>query len=216
MPIPHILGVKNVWADYLSRTVTDRHDWQLNPDIFHKVNSMWGPLEVDLFATRITWQLDRFFSWKPDPLSEAIDAFSQDWKTIAGFANPPWGLVCRCLQQVLQQEATIVLITPLWPTQAWFPALFPLLLDYPRLLPEGPDLMINHHRDYKIPLPDKATHLVAWYIFGDPSRIQESLMRQSTSSCHHGETPPQKTTTPPGECGSGSVPETVPVPFVPF
>ena len=47
-----------------------------------------------------------------------------------------WG---KCLQQVLQQGATIALITPLWPTQAWYPALFPLLFNYP----EDQDLMIS-------------------------------------------------------------------------
>ncbi len=74
---PDSITHPNVEADYLSRTMIDRHDWQLNPVVFQCFNTLWGPLEVDLFASRVTRQLDRFFSWKPDPLAEAVDAFRQ-------------------------------------------------------------------------------------------------------------------------------------------
>ena len=56
----HIPGVINVEADYLSRTVVDRHDWQLNPAIFQRLNVLWGPMEIDLFASRVTRQVARF------------------------------------------------------------------------------------------------------------------------------------------------------------
>lgn len=79
---------------------------------------MWSSLLVDLFASRVSRQTERFFSWKPDPLAEAVDAFSLDWTTFTGYANPPWSLVGRCIQQILNQGTTIVFITPLWPTQA--------------------------------------------------------------------------------------------------
>ena len=81
------------------------------------------------------------------------------------------GLVGKCLQHVLQQGATVILVTPLWPTQAWYPAPFPLLFDYPRVLPQVPDLMICPV-DNK-PLPKRAQQLVAWYVSGDHSRTQE-------------------------------------------
>ena len=107
------------------------------------INSLWGPLQVDLFASRITKQLPRFFSWKPDPLAEAVDAFKQTWIEFTGYANPPWGLIGHCVQYTLQQDATIVLITPLWPGQPWYPTLFPVLLENPRLLPLSPDLLTS-------------------------------------------------------------------------
>lgn len=114
----HIRGVSNTRADLLSRTVIDGHDWQMNPEIFRRIESLWSSLLVDLFASRVSRQTERFFSWKPDPLAEAVDAFSLDWTTFTGYANPPWSLVGRCIQQILNQGATIVFITPLWPTQA--------------------------------------------------------------------------------------------------
>ena len=35
-----------------------------------------------MFASRLTTQLERFFSSRPDPEAEALDAFSQDWTTL--------------------------------------------------------------------------------------------------------------------------------------
>ena len=56
----HLPGLENVTADYLSRHLTDRTDWMLDPNIFQCLDKIWGPLQVDLFATRFTRQLQRF------------------------------------------------------------------------------------------------------------------------------------------------------------
>ena len=99
-----------------------------------------GPLEIDLFASRLTRQLPRFYSWRPDPEAEATDAFLQDWAKVRGFANPPWCLIHRCLTKVKTEVARMVLVVPLWKTQSWFPVLLELLEDYPRVLPHQQDL----------------------------------------------------------------------------
>ena len=98
----------------------DQCDWMLNQSIFHQIMSLMGSLEVDLFASRLTRQLPRFYSWRPDPEAEATDAFMQDWSVCRGFANPPWCLIPRCLTKVKMQAARLVLITPLWKTQPWY------------------------------------------------------------------------------------------------
>ena len=122
----HLPEAENMITDSLSRSVVDCHDWILNHDVFRQHSSLWGPLEVDLFATRISKQLPRYFSWKPDPHEETIDAFTQVWLGLRDFANPPWSLIGRCIQQIKQQKAIIVLVSPLWPSQPWFSALLPL------------------------------------------------------------------------------------------
>ena len=120
----HIAGVENVTADKMSRIIVrDRSDWKLNPVIFSRISSLWGPLHVDMFATRLSTLLPRFFSWKPEPQAEATDAFLQDWSAIQGYAHPPWCLIQRCLKKVVLQKATLVMITPLWSTQSWFPTI---------------------------------------------------------------------------------------------
>ena len=106
----HLLGVLNTIADQESLVMRDRSDWMLNPRIFNKIQQKWGPLEVDMFASRLTTQLKRFFSWRPDPEAEALDAFNQNWGNLQGrgYANPPWNLVGRVLNRVRQQQVTLV------------------------------------------------------------------------------------------------------------
>ena len=84
----HLPGVLNWTADFLSRHLTDRSDWILEEQVFTVLNRWWGPLDVDLFATRFSARLPRFYSWKPDPEAEATDAFVQQWRSIQGFAHP--------------------------------------------------------------------------------------------------------------------------------
>ena len=99
------------------RVIRDRTDWHLHPSIFQQIDRRFGPLEVDLFASRLTTHLPRFFRWQPDPLAEATDAFLQDWSQFLGFANPPWCLLGRVLAQVHSQQARVILVVPVWKSQ---------------------------------------------------------------------------------------------------
>ena len=72
----HLAGVLNCTVDTESR---DRSDWMLCPSIFQTINYMLGPLEVDLFASRLTAQLSSFVSWRPDQEAIAMDAFTIIW-----------------------------------------------------------------------------------------------------------------------------------------
>ena len=117
----YIPGVLNVRADRESRVMSDPHDWKLDPKVFAELNQLWGPLEVDLFALRLTAQLPRFYSWRPDPHAEATDAFLQDWTLVQGFAFPPFALIGRCLRKLLDQGVSrLVLVAPVWKSQPWF------------------------------------------------------------------------------------------------
>ena len=150
----HVPGRLNVLADRMSRSLVDRSDWRLDPQVFRRINHLWGPLEVDLFATRSSTQLETFFSWRPDPFAKATDALVQNWTSLRGFCNPPWALLGRCLQKVLEERATVVLITPLWPSQPWFPLALDLTIDHPRMLPDSPSL-ISPPPGSTIPLPPR-------------------------------------------------------------
>lgn len=44
-------------------------------------------------------------SWKPDPETMVMDAFTLDWEDLKAYANPPWNVVGRVLAQKRQQEA---------------------------------------------------------------------------------------------------------------
>ena len=191
----HLPGRENVVADQESRTVKDRCDWMLNPNVFRQIQAQMGPCEVDLFASRLTKQLPRFYSWRPDPEAEGVDAFNQDWSQVRGFANPPWCLIPRCLAQLKRQKARIVLITPLWNTQPWYPVLLELLEDFPRRLPQQADL-VRCPTAQEFIMNQRVPDLIAWPISGNPLHHEAFLQRLQGSSCHHGGQRLNPTTTP--------------------
>jgi len=73
-------GKDNITADCELRSTRDRCDWMLNPQVFQKIQRQMGPLQIDLFASRLTKQLPDFYSWRPDPEAIVTDAFNQDWE----------------------------------------------------------------------------------------------------------------------------------------
>ena len=167
----HLPGTQNTIADAESRSQMDRTDWKLNPSIFHKIQRTFGPLEVDLFAT-----LSAYFSWRPDPSTEVTDAFLQVWTHIKGYANPLWNLVGRTLPQVQTQQATIVLVAPVWKSQPWYPTLLHMLVDYPRLIAAETEIMVN--KDNSLMLPQ----LAVWHISGRGTEVS-SFRRKLQTSC---------------------------------
>ena len=63
----HLPGILNERADEESRIMKDRSDWMLCPEIFRSIQAQLGPLEIDLFASRLTKQLPTYVSWRPRP-----------------------------------------------------------------------------------------------------------------------------------------------------
>ena len=68
---------ENQQADFISRII-DHDDWSVHPDIFQRLERMWGPHTVDQFASFFNTQLPRFNSRFWNPRSEAVDAFTCD------------------------------------------------------------------------------------------------------------------------------------------
>ena len=110
-------GVENQVADMESRTIKDRCDWMLHPHLFSQIEKRMGPLEVDMFASRLTHQLHRYFSWRPDQVAETTDAFTQNWSQFCGYANSPWCLILPRLAKIQQEKVRVILVVPMWRTQ---------------------------------------------------------------------------------------------------
>ena len=67
----------------------------LRPDLFRRLEELFGPHQVDRFATAINRQCLRYNSRWHDVGSEG-DAFAAaDWTTTNNWANPPWTLLPR-------------------------------------------------------------------------------------------------------------------------
>ena len=177
----HLPGVLNTVADEESRVMKDNSDWMLNPTVFSRIQSHLGLLEVDMFASRLTTQLPRFFSWRPDPEAEAVNAFSQDWRPLngIGYANPPWVMINRVWTQVQAQKTSIVLVAPVWKAQPWYPKLLEMLINYPQRITMGDDALLQvSHGSYPAVVPQ----LAVWNISGEDSRVK-AFQRKAQSCC---------------------------------
>ena len=58
--------------------------------ISKKISSIFGKPTLDLFASRINYQIDGYISWKPDSKALAIDSSSIKWNTEFYYIFPPY------------------------------------------------------------------------------------------------------------------------------
>ena len=121
----HLPGKDNVLADQESRLMKD----QCYPSSI-KSNSRWDTRDRHA-RFQLTKQLSRFYNWRPDPEAQGTDTFHQDWSQMRGFTNPLWCLIARCLSQVKRQVAQVVVVTPLWTSQPWYPTILWMLDHHP-------------------------------------------------------------------------------------
>ena len=75
----HLPGHLNALADERSRLFDDNTEWKLNPCVFKHVAQRVGTPTIDLFASRLNFQLKPFVSLIPDQEASFIDAFTIDW-----------------------------------------------------------------------------------------------------------------------------------------
>ena len=169
----HLPGIQNVQADLESRQMRDTSNWMLNKGIFKQINQMWGPLKIDLFADRLNTQLENYMSWRPDPYAMGMDAFQIPWNNKRGYAFPPFCLITRCLSKVLKEKSEIVIITPAWQTQPYYPLLLTLSIDNPILLPPMKNLLLSPEGVVHPLVSNQTLKLVAWKVSGDKYKQQE-------------------------------------------
>ena len=81
-----------------------------------------GNLPKALLALRVS-ELKKYMSWKADPFSmgRGRDAFQTSWSQGLNYTFPSFTLIDRVLEKVQREKATLILVTPVWQTQAWFP-----------------------------------------------------------------------------------------------
>jgi hypothetical protein len=196
----HIAGKVNVEADRMSRVFHDKHEWQLNKQTFQNILTKFPSLEIDLFASRVNFQLAQYAAWRPDPGCIAVDAFTLNWETKMFYAFPPFSLVPRCLQKILQDQASGVLIAPFWPTQAWFPQLLQLLFDQPWIIATSPDLLRHPVQSTSHPLA-KTLRLMVCPVSGIALRQTTFQKKLQISLCHLGEQAPRNNIPPTSKNG---------------
>ncbi|XP_072039807.1 uncharacterized protein [Amphiura filiformis] len=188
LSVAHLPGIHNVIADRKSRHFDDQTEWMLDKGIFQRLCALLGKPEIDLFASRLNAQVHRYVSWKPDPTAESADAFAVNWGKMQFYAFPPFCLISKCLQKIVQERATGIMIVPKWPTQVWFPKLMSMLVEEPIILPRTKNLLVQPVSNVCHPLHNKLV-LLACRLSGDAMKIKDFQKKLRTLSPLHGESP---------------------------
>ena len=184
----HIPWVDNIEADQQSRLSNTSTEWSLNKHVFQDAICRLGVTpDIDLFASRINYQLKPYVSFHPDPGAIAVNAFHMSWKHFQAYIFPPFCLISRILQKVQEEQCTVVAVVPRWPTQVWWPKLTSQLIALPILLPKKKTTLI-------LPSNPEATHplhphleLILCLLSGNPSKVRAFQQLLPTLSHNRGD-----------------------------
>ncbi|KAL7307958.1 hypothetical protein TKK_0000049 [Trichogramma kaykai] len=101
----YIPSKANVNADAASRIKNIDTEWELSDKAFKRIESDFGPFDVDLFASRLNNKCKTFCSWHQDPDALITDAFTIPWKNKKFYAFPPFSLILKTLRKIINEEA---------------------------------------------------------------------------------------------------------------
>ena len=133
----------NVIADWESRNHVDPKRLDARSTSVCETSGSEGLPEMDLFASRLNHQLEKYMSWRPDPNSVGTDALQHRWDNLYCYAFPPFCLVAKILKKVAQEGAVLLLVTPTWQTQPWYSTLLSMSIQNPILLPMRFQVLTN-------------------------------------------------------------------------
>jgi len=138
----HIPGRSNIEADLYSRKYNSSTEWQLNPKLFNKIINIFGKPSIDLFASRINKQIEKYVSWQPEPEAWAVDSFSINWNNYYYYIFPPFSMIGQTTAKILRDNTHAILVVPDWPTQYWYPAVISLSNIKPLILEARKDNLL--------------------------------------------------------------------------
>lgn len=188
----HIPGAEND-ADYESRNYSDNVEWMLDKNVAQNIMSLWDKPEIDMFASRLSKQLDRYVSWRADPDAEFVDAFTVNWENIYFYAFPPFSLISRLMTKLREDRSECILIAPIWLTQTWFPTVMEHLIQHPYILPVDPELLSLPGTMRRHPLSNKLILMIC-RLSGQHYKVKMFQNGLQISSCAHGDMVPRNST----------------------
>lgn len=170
----YISSGENWQADQASRILPAETEWSLNNNIFNCIVQNLGKPNIDLFASVNNHKCDRYVSWLRDPGAEAVDAFTIKWHNLKFYAFPPFSLVLRVIQKIINDQATGILVVPFWQSQAWYPLYFKLIIGKPLFFGPQDNILLCPFSKKAHPL-SRSLILVAARLSGKLFRKKEYL-----------------------------------------
>ena len=168
-----IPSLENKQADEASRVFNNPDtEWMLDRNLFHSLCAFFQfQPQIDLFADRLNHQLPVYCAWMPDPHAKFIDAMSIDWSLLDNpYAFSPFSLLSRLLKKLSDTPKTLhmMIVAPMWPTQAWYSRLVNSLIQTPVIISVKPQTLVLVHSPKKVhPLAGKLK-LIAGIISSNP------------------------------------------------
>ena len=145
----HIPGKQNVLADLASRKFEDAAEWRLSPTIFSRLTDKYGLPDIDMFASRLNYQIPTYTAWHPDPGATFIDAMQVTWTGKFIYAFPPFSMVWPLLAKIRRDKVkNALIVVPKWPTQSWYPRLM-------KMKQEGTSITTIRSTDLSLPGTEK-------------------------------------------------------------
>ena len=88
--LPTFLAVLMYGADTCkeSRKINDSTEWSLSMIVYSRLAQLWGPFQVDLFASRLNFKVPVYVSWRPDPGAMFTNALFMSWGPYYFYAFP--------------------------------------------------------------------------------------------------------------------------------
>ena len=109
----YIPDAENKIADKMSRVISDNTKWMLSIKLF---KILWDKFQfspqVDLFATCLNKQIDKYVSWMPDPYCIAVNVLNFSWKTHKIYVFPPFSLVGAAISKLIRDNTIRIMIIP--------------------------------------------------------------------------------------------------------
>lgn len=164
----YIKSSENIEADFASRHLSLETEWELNVNYFDQITNSFYKPDIDLFASRINRKCKKFISWHRDPEAYSVDSFTLNWRELNFYAFPPFAMILKTLQKIINDGATGIVVVPRWPTQPWYPIFYSLLTRVPIILHPNINLLLSTDRLTPHPLWPQLT-LVVGVLSGRPS-----------------------------------------------
>lgn len=137
--VEHNVRLRSSWLRRSENTEADAitHDpdlamWHVTPAAFALITEALGSPTSDLFASAANTKHERFASRYYDPAASWTDAFTMSWSAshdplvgLRPWICPPIPLLGRCIRKLRDDQASAILIVPIWQRQPWWPLIAP-------------------------------------------------------------------------------------------
>ena len=98
-------------------------------------------------ASRLFQQISKYMSWQPDPHPWMVGAFQISWTHLEAYNFQLFTHIVRVLAKAMIDKCTLIIITPVWPSQPWYNYLFRMSMEDPIFSPPFPNFLTDPNQN---------------------------------------------------------------------